>query len=112
MREPYFFKSHFTSSIIPFLYVADESLAVGVVYQIPEEIFENVIMTHFKVNKEELRRKTTYNPEKAAYEYRPRGFYEAEYPDIPYPEVVSYDSIHTENNSHPTDGLLFYVNTP
>jgi len=82
-------------------YVADESLAVGVVYQIPEEIFENVIMTHFKVNKEELRRETTYNPEKAAYEYRPRGFYEVEYPDIPYPEVVSY----TENQ----DGTITLI---
>ena len=82
-------------------YVADESLAVGVVYQIPEEVFENVIMTHFKVNKEELRRKTTYNPEKAAYEYRPRGFYEVEYPDIPYPEVVSY----TENQ----DGTITLI---
>ena len=74
-------------------YAADESLAVGAVYQIPEETFENVIMTYFNVNKEALRRETTYIPEKAAYEYRPRGFYEVEYPDIPYPEVVSY----TEN---------------
>ena len=82
-------------------YVADESLAVGVVYQIPEEIFENVIMTHFNVNKEALRRETTYNPEKAAYEYRPRGFYEVEYPDIPYPEVVSY----TENQ----DGTITLI---
>ena len=82
-------------------YVADESLAVGAVYQIPEEIFENVIMTHFNVNKEALRRKTTYNPEKAAYEYRPRGFYEVEYPDIPYPEVVSY----TENQ----DGTITLI---
>lgn len=74
-------------------YAADESLAVGAVYQIPEETFENVIMTYFNVNEEALRRETTYIPEKAAYEYRPRGFYEVEYPDIPYPEVVSY----TEN---------------
>lgn len=82
-------------------YVADESLAVGAVYQIPEEIFENVIMTHFNVNKEALRRETTYNPEKAAYEYRPRGFYEVEYPDIPYPEVLSY----TENQ----DGTITLI---
>lgn len=82
-------------------YVADESLAVGAVYQIPEEIFENVIMTHFNVNKEALRREATYNPEKAAYEYRPRGFYEVEYPDIPYPEVVSY----TENQ----DGTITLI---
>ena len=74
-------------------YAAGESLAVGAVYQIPEEIFEDVIMTYFNVNKEALWRETTYIPEKAAYEYRPRGFYEVEYPDIPYPEVVDY----TEN---------------
>ena len=74
-------------------YAAGESLAVGAVYQIPEEIFEDVIMTYFNVNKEALWRETTYIPEKAAYEYRPRGFYEVEYPNIPYPEVVDY----TEN---------------
>lgn len=39
---------------------------------------------------ETLRSKTTYIPELAAYEYRPRGFHEAEYPDIAYPEVVNY----------------------
>ena len=74
----------------PVPYAADENLGVGAVYQIPEEIFENVIMTYFKIDRESLRRETTYIPEKSAYEYRPRGFYEAEYPDIPYPEVVDY----------------------
>ncbi len=82
-------------------YVADENLAAGAVYQIPEEIFENVIMTYFNVNKEALRRETTYIPEKAAYEYRPRGFYEVEYSDIPYPEVVDY----TENQ----DGTITLI---
>ena len=82
-------------------YAADESLAVGAVYQIPEEIFEDVIMTYFNINKEAFRRETTYLPEKAAYEYRPRGFYEVEYPDIPYPEVVDY----TENQ----DGTITLI---
>jgi len=77
----------------PFPYVPDENLGVEAVYQIPEEIFEKVIMAYFDMDKEILRRKTIYFQENAAYEYRPRGFYEAEYPDIPYPEVVSY----TEN---------------
>ena len=85
----------------PVPYAADESLAVGAVYQIPEEIFENVIMTYFNINKEALRRGTTYISEKAAYEYRPRGFYEVEYPDIPYPEVVD----HTENQ----DGTITLI---
>lgn len=71
-------------------YAADDDLGMGAVYQIPEEIFESVVMAHFRIDREALRRRTTYLPECAAYEYRPRGFYEVEYPDIPYPEVVSY----------------------
>ena len=77
----------------PVPYIADENLGVGAVYQVPEELFENVIGAYFNIDHETLRSKTTYIPELAAYEYRPRGFYEGEYPDIAYPEVVSY----TEN---------------
>lgn len=82
-------------------YVADENLGVGAVYQIPEEVFENVIAAYFKIDREILRQKTTYSSAETAYEYRPRGFYEAEYPDIPYPEVVSY----TENQ----DGTITLI---
>lgn len=60
------------------------------VYWIPEKEFEPVIKAFFDIDLETLRRKTEYSPEQAAYKYRPRGFYEAEYPDIPYPEVVGY----------------------
>lgn len=74
-------------------YAADENLGVGAVYRIPEDVFENVITSHFNIDRKMLQQETTYFSEDAAYEYRPRGFYEAEYPDIPYPEVVSY----TEN---------------
>lgn len=74
----------------PVPYIANENLGVETIYEIPEEIFENVIMTYFNVEKELLRSKTIYRPEKASYEYRPRGFYEAEYSEIPYPEVVNY----------------------
>ena len=77
----------------PLPYVADENIGVGAVYQIPEGNFENVIGTYLNVGGETLRSKAIYLPEQAAYEYRPRGFYEAEYPDIAYPEVVDY----TEN---------------
>ena len=77
----------------PVPYMANENLGVGAVYQVPEELFENVIGTYFNMDSETLRRETTYIPELAAYEYRPRGFYEVEYPDIAYPEVMSY----TEN---------------
>lgn len=77
----------------PVPYMADENLGVGAVYQVPEELFDNVIGAYFNIDHETLRSKTTYIPELAAYEYRPRGFYEGEYPVIAYPEVVSY----TEN---------------
>ena len=77
----------------PVPYMADENSGAGAVYQIQEEVFENVIGAYFNMDHKTLRSKTTYSSELAAYEYRPRGFYEAEYPDIAYPEVVSY----TEN---------------
>ena len=87
----------------PVPYMADENLGVGAVYQVPEELFENVIGAYFNMDRETLRSKTTYISELAAYEYRPRGFYEVEYPDIAYPEVVSY----TENE----DGTVtLYIN--
>lgn len=77
----------------PVPYAADENLTVTAVYQIPEDIFENVIRRYINVSSEILRCKTTYISEHTAYQYSPRGFYEAEYPEIAYPEVVSY----TEN---------------
>ena len=87
----------------PVPYMADENLGVGAVYQVPEELFEDVIGAYFNMDRETLRSKTTYLSELAAYEYRPRGFYEVEYPDIAYPEVVSY----TENE----DGTVtLYIN--
>ena len=87
----------------PVPYMADENLGVGAVYQVPEELFEDVIGAYFNMDRETLRSKTTYISELAAYEYRPRGFYEVEYPDIAYPEVVSY----TENE----DGTVtLYIN--
>ncbi len=87
----------------PVPYMPDENLGVGAVYQVPEELFEDVIGAYFNMDRETLRSKTTYLSELAAYEYRPRGFYEVEYPDIAYPEVVSY----TENE----DGtVMLYVN--
>lgn len=74
----------------PVPYMADENLGVGAVYQVPGEEFENVIRAYFHMDCETLRSKTTYHTELDAYEYIPRGFYEVEYPDIAYPEVVSY----------------------
>ena len=72
----------------PHPYGAEGSSGEESVHWIPEEEFEPVITAFFDINPETLRRKTEYSPEQAAYKYRPRGFHEAEYPDVPYPEVV------------------------
>lgn len=69
-------------------YIADENLGVGAVYRIPKEEFEAVLMSYFYIDSATLQSKTTYHSEDAAYEYKPRGFYEVEYPEYPYPEVV------------------------
>ena len=82
----------------PVPFTPDDDLDAGAVYRIPADVFEHVIERHLHIDHEELQRKAAYIPEDQTYEYRPRGFYEVEYPDIPYPEVVSY----TEND----DGTL------
>lgn len=74
----------------PHPYTANGGAETESVYEIPENIFENVVTAHVKIDQETLREKTAYLSEKAAYEYRPRGFYDSEYPDIPYPEVADY----------------------
>lgn len=76
-------------------------MEIGADYKIPEETFENVIMAYFRIDRETLQSRTAYLPADGAYEYRTRGYYEAEYPDIPYPEVVSY----TENQ----DGTIALI---
>ncbi len=75
----------------PAPYEADENLGVGAVYQIPAAEFEAVVQKYFSIDRENLRAKTIFSPAEGTYTYRPRGFYESEYPDIPYPEVVSYE---------------------
>ena len=87
----------------PVPYMSDENLGVGVIYQVPEKLFEDVIGVYFNMDRAKLRSKTAYLSALAAYEYRPRGFYEGQYPDIAYPEVVGY----TENE----DGTVtLYIN--
>ncbi len=81
------------SEIVP--YVADDNLGIGAVYKIPKDQFESVIMTYFNIDSETLQAKTTFYSEDWTYEYKPRGFYEVEYPEYPYSEVVGF----TENSN-------------
>ena len=87
----------------PVPYVMDENLGVGAVYRIPAELFEQVILAYIEIDRESLRSRTVYVPEDQTYEYKPRGFYEMEYPEIPYPEVVGC----TQN---PDGTITFQVN--
>lgn len=82
-------------------YEPSDNLGVGTVYQIPKEEFEHIMMTYLNIDSETLQQKTLYHTDAKTYEYRPRGFYEAEYPEHPYPEVVDY----TEN----ADGTLTLI---
>ena len=82
----------------PIPYKVSENAAVGAVYQIPADEFENVVSLHFAVDTETLRIKTDYMEAVGSYEYRPRGFYEVEYPNLPYPEVI--------NGTENSDGTL------
>ena len=71
-------------------YAADDNLGVGAVYRIPEDEFENVIMAYFNIDSKTLQSKTVYDSEDSAYEYKPRGFEEVEYPEYPYSEVTGF----------------------
>lgn len=74
-----------------FPYIMNKNLAVTENYDVPAEEFENVIISHMPISAEELRELAKYDEEKNCYIFRPRGFKEYDYSDIPYPEVVSYE---------------------
>ena len=69
-------------------YGMDDNLGVGAVYRIPKDEFENVIQSYINIDSGTLQSKTVFFPEDGTYEYKPRGFYEVENLEYPYPEVV------------------------
>lgn len=71
-------------------YAENDNLGAGTVYRIPKEEFESVIMAYFNIDSETLQSKTVYHAEDSTYEYKPRGFEEAEYPEYPYSEVIEF----------------------
>ncbi len=69
-----------------------EKSVEGEIYRVPKDEFEKVIMSYFKIDSGTLQNKTKYSGQDQIYEYRTRGFYDcASSPNIPYPEVISYD---------------------
>ncbi len=69
---------------------AEKGIGTGEVIHVPEEEFEHVITAHFQIDREELQRKTIHFSGDYSYGFRTREMGELEYPEIPYPEVVSY----------------------
>ena len=70
----------------------NDNLSVGNEYEITADEFENVIMQHIKVSSEELHMLLRYDADKDSYIYRPRGFEEFDYAEVPYPEVVAFET--------------------
>ena len=73
-------------------YTMSDDLSVGNEYDIPADEFENVIMQHIKVSPEELHMHLRYDANKNIYIYRPRGFDEFDYAEVPYPEVAAFET--------------------
>ncbi len=71
-------------------YTPNDNLGIGSVYHIPKTDFEHVIQKYFHINSETLQEKTIFDAVDESYEYKPRGLYEVEYPQYPYPEVINY----------------------
>ena len=72
-------------------YTMNDDLSVGNEYEISADEFEHVIMQHFRVSSKELQLLLRYDVERNVYIYRPRGFEEFDYAEVPYPEVVAYE---------------------
>lgn len=69
-----------------------EKSVEGERYMVPEEEYEKVICSYFSIDKDTLRAQAAYSQQEKGYDYRTRGFYDnAASPNLPYPEVVSYE---------------------
>lgn len=92
-----------------FPYTMNEDYSVTNEYEISSEEFETVVFRHFKVTSEDLHMLLNYDDNSDVYIYRPRGFEEHDYAEVPYPEVVAYEENNdgsmtlTVNAVYPTD---------
>lgn len=70
-------------------YVSEGAAEVNT-YQVPSKELEDVLTAYFPVSVEELRKRLAYDAENDCYAFIPRGYEEADYCEIPYPEVYEY----------------------
>lgn len=60
---------------------------------IPQDEFEDVILTWFSIDRQALREQTGYSSESGTYQYRPRGLYDSNSgTEIPFPEVIDCET--------------------
>lgn len=72
----------------PFPYETDFE---GACYDVPEQLFETVILSCFSMDRDFLRTHAAYDGSTESYAYTTRSFYDAAIsPNLPYPEVVAY----------------------
>jgi len=69
---------------------AEKGIGTGEMAHVPEEEFEHVIQSYFKIESGTLRTTAAYFPEDESYGFQTRGMDELETPQIPYPEVVRH----------------------
>lgn len=74
----------------PMPYVMSEDLSVGNEYEVPAKELEDVVMAYFPIDADTLRLRLRYDDDTDCYIFRPRGYGESDYCDIPYPEVASF----------------------
>lgn len=82
----------------PFPYLSDENVAIGVRYRIAADEFESVLRAYLPLTMDTIRANAEYDAATETYEFRPRVLYDAEPPNVPYPEVREF-----QNNA---DGTL------
>ena len=64
----------------------------GAEYEIPASEFDSVLQSYLNISTDTIRSRTVYYPESGAYQYRPRGLEDAEYPYSPHPEVTACET--------------------
>lgn len=69
---------------------AEKGIGTGETAYVPEEEFEHVIQSYFKIERDTLRKTAAYVQENKSYGFQTRGMDELETSEIPFPEVTGY----------------------
>lgn len=79
---------------VPMPYVISDDLSAVYEYMVPQKELEDLVTSYFDIDADDLRSRLRYDADSQCYLFRPRGYSEGDYCEIPYPEVSGY----TEEN--------------